>query len=98
MNSLLITGGRVIDPASGFDAPADVLIRNGVIEAVGANLRGDGCRVLNAQGSIVAPGFIDMHVHLRDPGLEHAETIETGGKSAAAGALRQSAACQTPFP
>ena len=85
MNSLLITGGRVIDPASGFDAPADVLIRNGVIEAVGANLRGDGCPVLNAQGSIVAPGFIDMHVHLRDPGLEHAETIETGGKSAAAG-------------
>ncbi len=85
MNSLLITGGRVIDPASGFDGLADVLIRDGVIVAVGPDLRSDGCAVFHAEGSIVAPGFIDMHVHLRDPGLEHAETIESGAKSAAAG-------------
>jgi dihydroorotase len=85
MSSLLITGGRVIDPASGFDAMADVLIRDGVIEAVGAGLRAEGVPVFNAAGSIVAPGFIDMHVHLREPGIEHAETIETGAKSAAAG-------------
>lgn len=85
MNSLLITGGRVIDPSSGFDGLADVLIRDGVIVAVGPDLTSDGCPVFHAEGAIVAPGFIDMHVHLRDPGIEHAETIETGAKSAAAG-------------
>ncbi|MCU1328842.1 MAG: dihydroorotase [Bryobacterales bacterium] len=84
-NSILITGGRVIDPASGFDGNADVLIRDGKIEAVGKGLNGDGCELLDGAGSIVAPGFIDMHVHLREPGFEHAETIETGAKSAAAG-------------
>ena len=85
MKSLLITGGRVIDPASKFDAPADVLIRDGKIEAVGKGLKSDGVPVLNADGCIVAPGFIDMHVHLREPGIEHAETIETGSRAAAAG-------------
>ena len=85
MSSLLITGGRVIDPASGFDATADVLIHNGKIEAVGTGLKADGVAVLDARGAVVAPGFIDMHVHLREPGIEHAETIETGAKAAAAG-------------
>jgi dihydroorotase len=84
MGALLIAGGRVIDPASNFDAIADVLIRNGRIEAVGNNLNPAGA-VFNAAGAIVAPGFIDMHVHLREPGIEHAETIETGAKAAAAG-------------
>ena len=85
MSSLLITGGRVIDPASGFDAVADVLIRDGKIAAVGEGLPAEAVRTLDASGSIVAPGFIDMHVHLREPGIEHAETIETGAKAAAAG-------------
>ncbi len=85
MNSLLIKGGRVIDPASKHDAVADVLIRDGKVEAVGAGLKADGVPVFNAAGSIVAPGFIDMHVHLREPGIEHAETIETGAHAAAAG-------------
>lgn len=85
MSSLLITGGRVIDPASGFDGAADVLIREGRIEAVGSNLRAGGLPRLDVKGAIVAPGFIDMHVHLREPGIEHAETIETGAKAAAAG-------------
>src|SRR5881275_918624 len=85
MSSLLITGGRVIDPATGFDGDADVLIRDGRIEAVGSDLRGDGVARLDARGAIVAPGFIDMHVHLREPGIEHAETIESGAKAAAAG-------------
>ena len=85
MNSILITGGRVIDPAWGFDGPADVLIRDGVIEAVGTGLSGEGCVHYDATGAIVAPGFIDMHVHLREPGIEHAETIESGAKAAAAG-------------
>jgi dihydroorotase len=85
MSSLLITGGRVIDPATGFDGPADVLIRNGRIEEVGLNLSSDDTPRLDATGAIVAPGFIDMHVHLREPGIEHAETIESGAKAAAAG-------------
>ena len=85
MKSLLIKGGRVIDPASKHDAVADVLIRDGKVEAVGAGLKADGVPVFDAAGSVVAPGFIDMHVHLREPGIEHAETIETGAKAAAAG-------------
>ena len=90
MTSLLITGGRVIDPASGLDGPADVLIRDGRIESVGTGLResaltGNDVHVVDARGAVVAPGFIDMHVHLREPGIEHAETIETGARAAAAG-------------
>jgi dihydroorotase len=85
LGSLLIKGGRVIDPASKFDAVADVLIRDGKVEAVGTALKADGATVLDATGAIVAPGFIDMHVHLREPGIEYAETIETGARAAAAG-------------
>lgn len=83
--ALLIAGGRVIDPASRGDGQADVLIRDGRIEAVGTGLAaGDAVRY-DATGAIVAPGFIDMHVHLREPGIEHAEDIETGARAAAAG-------------
>ena len=86
MNSLLIRNGRVIDPATGGDAIADVLVRDGFIESIGTGLIAeDGIEVLDAAGAIVAPGFIDMHVHLREPGIEHAETIETGARAAAAG-------------
>jgi dihydroorotase len=85
MSALLITGGRVIDPASGGDGIADILIRDGRIESVGTGLHDDSARQFNAAGAIVAPGFIDMHVHLREPGIEHAETIETGARAAAAG-------------
>ena len=85
MSSLLITGGRVIDPASGGNGRADVLIRDGRIEAVGTGFEVNDVTVLHADGAIVAPGFIDMHVHLREPGFEHAETIESGAKAAAAG-------------
>jgi dihydroorotase len=75
----------VIDPASGFDGVADVLIRDGKVESVGTGIQAGGVPVFDAMGSIVAPGFIDMHVHLREPGIEHAETIETGARAAAAG-------------
>jgi dihydroorotase len=85
VSSLLITGGRVIDPASGGNGRADVLIRDGRIEAVGTGFEVNDVTVLHADGAIVAPGFIDMHVHLREPGFEHAETIESGAKAAAAG-------------
>jgi dihydroorotase len=81
MNSLLIRGGRVIDPATGYDGVRDVCIVNGKITK---GWRCDGA-VFDATGMVVAPGFIDMHVHLREPGIEHAETIESGSRAAAAG-------------
>jgi dihydroorotase len=98
MSSLLIKGGRVIDPSADFDALADVLIRNGRIEAVGNNLKAGEAQVFDATGAIVAPGFIDMHVHLREPGIEHAETIETGAKAAAAGGFTTICAMPNTIP
>src|SRR3954449_9976144 len=84
--SIVIRNGRVIDPASNTDALADVLIVDGRIAAVGPNLPvPGGAETFNAGGMIVAPGFIDMHVHLREPGFEHAENIESGSRAAAAG-------------
>ncbi|MEO5923623.1 MAG: dihydroorotase [Bryobacteraceae bacterium] len=85
MPKLLIKNGRVIDPASRHDAIADVLLEDGLIAAVGPNLSAPGADIFDATGLIVAPGFIDMHVHLREPGFEHAETIESGSRAAAAG-------------
>lgn len=85
MAKLLIKNGRVIDPASGLDRVADVLVEDDVIAAVGENLDAPGADRFDAGGMVVAPGFIDMHVHLREPGFEHAETIETGARAAAAG-------------
>ncbi|MCB9384561.1 MAG: dihydroorotase [Bryobacterales bacterium] len=85
MSTLIIRGGRVLDPAGGFDAVADVWIENGRIAAVGENLEREGAAVLDARGKIVAPGFIDLRARLREPGLEHAETIESGSRAAAAG-------------
>jgi dihydroorotase len=85
MAKLLIRNGRVIDPASGLDRIADVLVEDAVIAGVGENLEAPGADRFDAGGMVVAPGFIDMHVHLREPGFEHAETIETGARAAAAG-------------
>jgi dihydroorotase len=85
MARLLIKNGRVIDPASHHDGVADVWIEDGVIKGVGVGLNASGAEVIDATGLIVAPGFIDMHVHLREPGFEHAETIESGSRAAAAG-------------
>jgi dihydroorotase len=85
MKELLIRNGRVIDPASGRDGIADVFIRNDLIVAVGDKIDAAGAAVFDATGLVVAPGFIDMHVHLREPGFEYSETIETGCRAAAAG-------------
>ena len=82
---LVIRNGRVICPSSGYDNVADVLIENGMIAAVGQNLSSLDAETLDASGLIVAPGFIDIHVHLREPGFEHAENIESGSRAAAAG-------------
>ena len=85
VSRLLIKNGRIIDPASGFDAVADLALEDGRIAGMGAGLEFAGAKVMDASGLVVAPGFIDMHVHLREPGIEHAETIETGARAAAAG-------------
>src|SRR5436309_15515381 len=92
---ILIRGGRVIDPAQGIDRHADVWIVDGKIAALGTDLRaplqraqGDPStlpRIIEAQGCVIAPGFLDMHVHLREPGFEHKETIESGCVAAATG-------------
>jgi dihydroorotase len=88
MNSLLVTGGRVIDPSNRFDGPADVLILDGKIKAVGANISADSTRDIpkfSASGKIVCPGLIDLHAHLREPGQSAKETIATGSAAAARG-------------
>jgi dihydroorotase len=85
--SLLIRGGHVIDPASRIDSPMDVLLRDGrVAELAPPNkIRGSTAENFDARGLIVAPGFIDLHVHLREPGQGYKETIATGTAAAAAG-------------
>src|SRR6185312_17477423 len=85
--SILITGGRVIGPAAGLDGEFDVLLRGGkVAEISGAGeLRGQADETINAKGLIVSPGLIDLHVHLREPGQSHKETIASGTAAAAAG-------------
>lgn len=84
MERLLIKNGRVIDPSQGFDGVADVLLEDGRIAAVGRNID-ESAELFDATGMVVAPGFLDMHVHLREPGFEHAETIESGSRCAAQG-------------
>ncbi len=83
---LLIKGGRVIDPMQQMDSVQDVLIESGVIKAIGTDL-GEVDQILDAAGCIVAPGLIDMHVHLREPGFEYKETLRTGTRAAAAGGV-----------
>ena len=83
---LLIRGGQVIDPSRAFDEPADVLLVGGRVEAVGRGLgTPDDAETLDASGCVVCPGLVDVHVHLREPGGEHRETIATGALAAVAG-------------
>ena len=83
---LLLKGGRVVDPATNTDGDFDVLVEDGVIRRVGKSIPVDGAEVFEvARGWIVAPGLIDIHVHLREPGQEHKETVATGVRSAVAG-------------
>ncbi len=83
---ILLTGGRILDPSRGYDDVADLLISDGRIADIGRDLgRPDAAQVLDARGLVVAPGLVDVHVHLREPGQEERETIATGAASAVAG-------------
>ena len=85
---ILIKGGRVVDPKNDFDKVADVLVDNGIISEIGENINADGdVTVIDAEGKIVSPGLVDMHSHLRDPGQEYKEDIESGTRSAAMGGI-----------
>lgn len=83
--TILIKGGQVINPATGMDEVADVLVENGKVTKIEKNMKVKAERRIDAKGCYVMPGFIDMHVHLRDPGFEQKETIETGCRAAARG-------------
>lgn len=84
---LLISNGHLIDPAAGENSGRDLLIEDGKVAGIfkPGEIKGDDCEVFDASGCIVAPGFIDMHVHLREPGQEHKETIASGCAAAVAG-------------
>ncbi len=100
MESLLIQRGRVIDPATGVDAEMDVLLRDGRVVEIASpgKLRGQAQHVVNARGAIVGPGLIDLHVHLREPGQSHKETIATGTAAAAAGGFTSVCAMPNTVP
>jgi len=84
-DSIGIRGGRILDPGRGVEVEGDVLIREGRIAAVGPDVAAEGERIVDARGLIVCPGLVDIHCHLREPGFEHKETIETGTRAAARG-------------
>lgn len=85
MEILLIRNARVMDPSQNLDQIADILVENGVIAKVGEHLNAENATVIEANGLVAAPGLVDMHVHLRDPGFTHKEDILTGCQAAAAG-------------
>ena len=97
--SLLIRNGRVVDPAGGVDQVQDVLITEGRIARLGRGLKAPaGTEVIDATGKVVCPGFVDMHVHLREPGFEYKETIASGTRAAAAGGFTAVACMANTFP
>jgi dihydroorotase len=97
--NLLIKGGRVVDPAGGTDTVQDVWIADGRIHKVGKGLKAPaGAETVDAAGKVVCPGFIDMHVHLREPGFEYKETIASGTRAAAAGGFTAVACMANTFP
>jgi dihydroorotase len=94
MASLLIKGGRVLSPEDHLDGELDILVEDGVIRRIAAGLSEQADETLDARGQVVAPGFVDIHVHLREPGGEISETLETGLAAAVAGGF--TAVCPMP--
>jgi dihydroorotase len=97
---LLIKGGRVVDPANGVNEILDILVEDGVIAEVrrGIDAAEKGAKAIDADGKAVIPGLVDMHVHLREPGYEHKETIETGCLAAVAGGFTTVACMANTLP
>lgn len=95
---MLIKNGRVIDPSQDLDEEVDVLVEEGVVSAVGSGLGGNGAETIDARGLVVAPGFVDMHVHLREPGREDEETVETGARAAVRGGFTSIACMPNTAP
>lgn len=95
---LLIQGGRVVDPARNIDSQLDILIENGTIAHQGRGLGAESAQVLDAAGLVVAPGLVDMHVHLREPGFEAKETVATGCAAAAKGGVTTLVAMPNTLP
>ena len=101
MSDILILNGRVVDPASGVDAARDVLLRDGRVAAVevpGTLKSVEAAETIDASGMVVAPGFVDVHVHLREPGQTYKETIATGTAAAAAGGFTTVVAMPNTVP
>jgi dihydroorotase len=97
--ALLIRGGRVVDPSRGLDDTLDVLIgEDGKVAEVAAGIEAPDAEVLDAAGKVVTPGLIDIHVHLRDPGQEYKEDIESGTRAAAAGGFTAVACMANTVP
>lgn len=90
----LFRGVRLVDPASGHDGTTDVLVEDELVERVGTGLAASGADVVDGAGLVMAPGLVDLHTHLREPGFEHKETIETGCRAAAVGGY--TAVCAMP--
>jgi dihydroorotase len=93
-DSILLKGGRVVDPSQDLDGVLDVLLSDGLVAEIGGALAPEADRVIDCTGLVITPGLIDVHVHLREPGEEHKETIATGARAAAAGGF--TAICAMP--
>jgi dihydroorotase len=94
----LIQGGRIIDPSQQIDRTADLLIEDGLLKSIDDSISIEGVEIFDAAGLIVAPGFIDLHVHLREPGEEYKETIASGVAAAVAGGFTSICAMPNTMP
>jgi dihydroorotase len=94
----LLNGGRLVDPARSFDGPADVLVDDEEIREVGQGLSATGVAVIDCDGLVVAPGLVDLHAHLREPGREDKETVESGSRAGAVGGYTAIAAMANTDP
>ena len=95
---ILIKNGRVIDPCRDLDEELDVLVDDGSVSAVGSGLAAEGAETIDATGLVVSPGFVDMHVHLREPGREDEETVATGARAAVRGGFTSIACMPNTAP
>jgi dihydroorotase len=98
MRKFLLKNGHIIDPASQLDLEGDLLVVDGIIKEVGQDLSSSGADIKDVSGLVVAPGFIDLHVHLREPGREDEETIESGSQAAVTGGFTSVCAMPNTSP